>query len=72
MSRAGNRTLDRAYTKALEKEYAREEILRAHLGLKPIKHFVITRFPVASSVRQVIAFGDIHNLRVLAHVVRAR
>ena len=61
-----NRTLNGAYARALEKERAREGILTTKLGLPVIKHFVITRFPVATANPKVLAFGEIRRFRVIA------
>lgn len=61
-----NRTLDRAYQKALNKERARESVLRGALGLSAIKHFVVSRFPVATQNPNVLAFGEIHRFKSVA------
>ena len=52
-----HRTLARAYDKALEKEYNREDMLKQELGIERIKSFVITRFPVITPNQRVISFN---------------
>ncbi|MCB8746419.1 hypothetical protein LHU53_05820 [Rhodoferax sp. U2-2l] len=61
-----NGSLDRAYRKALEKERSREHLLLGELGLTTIKHFVVSRFPVATQNPRVLAYGEISRFRALA------
>jgi len=61
-----NRTLDRAYLRALEKERAREQVLLHKLGLSDIKHFVVSRFPVATQNPCVLPFGEISRFKAIA------
>lgn len=61
-----NASLDRAYRKALEKERGREHVLLEELGLTSIKHFVVSRFPVATHNPCVLAYGEISRFRALA------
>ena len=61
-----NRYLDLAYRRAIEKERAREQILCKELGLTAVKHFVLSRFPVATQNPYVLAFGDISRFRAIA------
>ena len=61
-----NRSLDLAYRKALEKERAREQTLLGELGLTAIKHFVVSRYPVATQNPCVLAFGEISRFRSIA------
>ncbi|KQY80978.1 hypothetical protein ASD35_03800 [Pelomonas sp. Root1444] len=61
-----NRSLDEAYRKALEKERGREHLLLAELGLTAIKHFVVSRFPVATKNPRVLAYGEISRFRAVA------
>lgn len=61
-----NRTLDQAYKKALQKEHAREDVLLKKLGLSEIRHFLVSRFPVATQNPNVIAFGEIHRFKAIA------
>lgn len=61
-----NRSLDRAYRKALEKERAREQTLLGELRLTAIKHFVVSRYPVATQNPCVLAFGEISRFRAIA------
>ena len=52
-----HRTLARAYDKALEKEYNREDMLKQELGMDRIESFVITRFPVITPNQRVVSFN---------------
>lgn len=61
-----NRSLDLAYRKALEKERAREKALLEELGLTAIKHFVVSRYPIATQNPCVLAFGEISRFRAIA------
>lgn len=61
-----NGSLDQAYRKALEKERAREQTLLGELRLTAIKHFVVSRFPVATQNPCVLAFGEISRFRTIA------
>lgn len=61
-----NRQLDRNYAKALLKEEKREHLLQEKLGLSAIKHFVLSRFPVATKNPRVLAFNQIDEFRRLA------
>ncbi|MEJ5128324.1 hypothetical protein WH367_19950 [Comamonas sp. MYb21] len=61
-----NRSLDQAYRKALEKERAREQTLLGELNLNAIKHFVVSRFPIATQNPCVLAFGEILRFRSIA------
>ena len=61
-----NPSLDEAYRKALEKERGRERLLLAELGLTAIKHFVVSRFPVATENPRVLAYGEISRFRAVA------
>lgn len=61
-----NRFLDLAYWKALEKERAREQTLLGELRLNAIKHFVVSRYPVATQNPCVLAFGEISRFKAIA------
>jgi Holliday junction resolvase len=61
-----NRSLDTAYMKALEKERGREGVLLRELGLPAIKHFVVSRFPVATQNPPVLAFGELSRFKAIA------
>ncbi|WP_401729623.1 hypothetical protein [Stenotrophomonas muris] len=61
-----NRSLDRAYRRALEKERAREQMLLGELGLSDIKHYVVSRFPVATQNPSVLSFGEISRFKAIA------
>lgn len=61
-----NRFLERVYRKALDKERSREHLLQKELGLTAIKHFVISRFPVATQNPYILAFGEISRFKALA------
>lgn len=52
-----NRARVRSYERALRKEAGREALLTAELGIDRIEHFVVTRFPVASTNPRIIAFS---------------
>lgn len=66
-----NRQLDRNYAKALLKEEEREHLLQEKLGLHAIKHFVLSRFPVATKNPYVVAFNQIGEFRRLATTVKS-
>lgn len=61
-----NRTLDQAYIRALEKERAREGVLLSELGLSEIRHFLVSRYPVATQNPNVLAFGEICRFKAIA------
>ncbi|WP_421567017.1 restriction endonuclease [Stenotrophomonas sp. PD6] len=61
-----NRRLDRAYQRALDKEGTREKVLLGELGLSDIKHFVVSRFPVATQNAAVLPFGEISRFKAIA------
>lgn len=61
-----NAYLDWIYRKALEKERSREHVLLEELRLTAIKHFVVSRFPLATLNPCVLAFGEIARFRTLA------
>lgn len=61
-----NRHLELGYRRALEKERAREQTLLGELGLKAIKHMVVSRFPVVTQNPCVMAFGEISRFRATA------
>jgi hypothetical protein len=52
-----NRARVRSYERALRKEVDREALLTAELGIAQIEHFVVTRFPVASTNPRIIVFS---------------
>jgi hypothetical protein len=58
-----NRQLDRSYARALAKEEGREALLKQKLGLKVVRHLVITRFPVATTDDRIIRFANFDGLR---------
>lgn len=58
-----NRRLTAYYSRALEKERQREQLLKTELGLDEIKHFVISRFPVMGANPHVINYNHIDTLR---------
>ncbi len=60
-----NRRLDRTYAAALLKEEKRESLLKEELGLSEIKHFVLSRFPVATTNERVFAYLCIDQFREL-------
>ncbi len=56
-----NRTLVRAYERALTKERNREHLLKAKLSLDTIQHMVVSRFPVVCNNPRIIPFSRIGN-----------
>ena len=52
-----HRSLARAYDKALDKEYNREDMLKQELDIDRIESYVITRFPVITPNPRVISFN---------------
>lgn len=62
-----NRQLDQYYAKALSKEKAREQLLRDELYLKEVRHFVVSRFPIATTNLRVISFSKIDDFRSLSN-----
>jgi hypothetical protein len=54
-----NNRLVRYYEKALLKEERREAVLKKRLGLKRIKHVVVSKFPVATKNPRILAFREI-------------
>lgn len=61
-----NRQLDRYYSAALGKEEAREALLLERFGLSEVRHFVLSRFPIATVNPRVIAYSRIDEFRALA------
>ncbi len=58
---AFNRKLVKYYEAALEKEKAREDLLINKLGIKHIKHYVISRFPVLTNNERIISFNKLES-----------
>lgn len=54
-----NRQLDRYYAKALQKEQSREGLLFAKLGLKQVRHVIVSRYPIATTNENVISLAEI-------------
>lgn len=61
-----NRYLDSYYARSLAKEEGREHLLLERLSLQTIKHFVISRFPVATTNARVLPYSKIDQFRALA------
>lgn len=61
-----NRTLERAYERALRKEEGREALLTAEFGMSRVEHAVVSRFPLASDNPRIIPFSRIERLDQLA------
>ncbi|WP_139201664.1 hypothetical protein [Rhodanobacter glycinis] len=61
-----NKRIVRYFERALRKEEAREALLIAKIGLREIRHYVISRFPVFSENKRIIALRDLK--RVLGGV----
>ena len=57
-----NRYLTKSYQRSLRKERAREDLLKARLGLERVEHFLISRFPVIGADPRVINYNQIHQL----------
>jgi hypothetical protein len=57
------RRMDRYYKKALEKEMARENLLKTHLGLQEVRHVVVCRFPIATENPRILAFAGIDEFK---------
>ncbi|MGJ8619785.1 MAG: hypothetical protein ACSHWN_05590 [Methylophilaceae bacterium] len=60
-----NRFLDRYYAKAIAKEVAREQLLRDKLGLQDVRHYVVSRFPLATMNTDIIPFSKLEKFRLL-------
>lgn len=54
-----NRRLVNGYKRALKKEKDREALLKTHLGLDRIQHYVISRFPVISDEPRIINYNTL-------------
>lgn len=54
-----NRGLVRAYEKALMKEQNREHLLKMKLGVEPVEHMLVSRFPVVTDNPRVVVFSRI-------------
>ena len=61
-----NRQLEGRYVRALIKEEEREGLLKEELGLSTVKHFVVSRFPVATRNPRIIPFSQIGMFKSLA------
>ena len=61
-----NRTLDRRYAAALTKEENREHLLKKQLGISNVLHFVVSKFPVATSNPRIISFNQIADFKRLS------
>ncbi len=61
-----NRRLDRSYASALLKEENREKLLQQKLGLTDVKHFVLSRFPIATANPRILAFNKIGGFKKFA------
>lgn len=61
-----NRARVRSYERALRKEVGREALLTSELGIAQIEHFVVTRFPVATTNPRIIAFSRFDDFAALA------
>jgi len=60
-----NRSLIGYYRRALEKERAREHLIKSKLGLDRIEHYVISRFPVIGADPRVINYNQIGRLQAI-------
>lgn len=57
-----NRRLVAYFLRAIAKEQRREHLLKDKLGLDTVRHFVISRFPVVTTERRIIAYNKINTL----------
>ena len=64
-----NKGLVRAYERALEKERAREGLLKSKLALERIEHVVVSRFPVLTTNRRIIPFNRLAAFAGLADTI---
>jgi hypothetical protein len=55
-----NRSLDRSYARALEKDEAREHLLLAQFGLSSVKHIVVSKFPLVTKNPRVMTYHRIN------------
>jgi len=60
-----NRALTAYYRRALEKERARERLLKDEPGFERVKHYVISRFPVICDDPRIISYNQLDRLRAL-------
>ena len=58
-----NRRLDRYYAGALAKEEAREALLKERFGSSDVRHFVVSRFPIATTNCRIVCFNQIATFR---------
>lgn len=61
-----NRHLNRIYDDALLKEECREYLLKEELGYLDVKHFVVSRFPVATTNVRILAYLSIKRFKQIA------
>lgn len=61
-----NKGLVGAYERALEKERAREALLKSRLALEHIEHIVVSRFPVLTTNPRIITFNHLPTFSRLA------
>lgn len=61
-----NKGLVGAYERALEKERAREALLKSKLALERIEHVVVSRFPVLTTNPRIITFNRLPTFARLA------
>lgn len=64
-----NRARVRSYERALRKEVGREALLTAELGIAQAEHFVVTRFPVASTNPRIISFSSFDDFDTVASLI---
>ncbi|WP_018605572.1 hypothetical protein [Uliginosibacterium gangwonense] len=66
-----NRRLVRAYEKALVKERNREQLLKMRLGLEPVQHMLVSRFPVVTNNPRIVVYSRIAEFAKRADAVLA-
>ncbi|MFS2042296.1 MULTISPECIES: hypothetical protein [Rhizobium/Agrobacterium group] len=64
-----NRSLVRAYERALQKEVRREHLLKTKLGLDQVQHMLVSRFPVVTDDIRVLPFSRIGDFSQRAQLV---
>ncbi len=59
-----NNRLAKYYDRAIIKEYCRQNLLKEKLKLDNIEHYVISRYPIITANKRVIAFKDLDQFLV--------
>lgn len=64
-----NRTLERYYERAIDKERSREDLLKNHLGIERVEPFVVTRFPIVTNNTRILPLARIREFSATAKAV---